>query len=99
VKSVHAEQRTPARGCRHWHRLGRSTVHDILQRHRVPPAPTRQCLSNTWHAFLSRHQDQIVACDFFTIETLFLKPVYILFFIELGTRRVHVAGCRATRSC
>jgi putative transposase len=39
------------------------------------------------------HQDQLLACDFFTVETLFLKTIYVLFFIELGTRRVHLAGC------
>ena len=34
-------------------------------------------------------------CDFFTVETVFLKTIYILFFVELGTRRVHLAGCTA----
>ena len=36
-----------------------------------------------------------MACDFFTCETLFLKTIYALFFIELGTRKVHLAGCTA----
>jgi hypothetical protein len=35
----------------------------------------------------------MLACDFFTIETVFLKTVYVLFFIEVGTRRVYLAGC------
>ncbi len=74
------------------HRLGRSTVRDVLQRHRVPPAPTRRRPS-TWRSFLCRHQDALLACDFFTVETLFLQTVFVLFFIELGTRRVHLAGC------
>jgi hypothetical protein len=34
----------------------------------------------------------VLACDFFTIETVFLKTLYVLFFIELSTRRVQVAG-------
>ena len=34
----------------------------------------------------------MLACDFFTVETVFLKTLYVLFFIELTTRRVHVAG-------
>jgi putative transposase len=73
--------------------VGRSTVRDVLQRHQGPPAPTRRRQASTWRAFLCRHQDQLLACDFFTVETLFLKTVYVLFFIELGTRRVHLAGC------
>jgi hypothetical protein len=37
--------------------------------------------------------DQILACDFFTVETISLKTIYVLFFIELGTRRIYLAGC------
>jgi putative transposase len=37
----------------------------------------------------------MVACDFFTVDTLFLQRLYVLFFIELGSRRVHLAGCTA----
>ena len=37
----------------------------------------------------------MLACAFFTVETLFLKTLYVLFFVELGTRRVHLAGCTA----
>jgi transposase InsO family protein len=40
-----------------------------------------------------QHRAQILACDFFTVETAWLRTVYVLFFIELGTRRVHLAGC------
>ena len=40
----------------------------------------RRHQASTWGAFLRHHQDQIVACDFFTVETLFLKTVYIHFF-------------------
>jgi putative transposase len=73
--------------------VGRSTVRDVLKRQRVPPAPERRRVGSTWRSFLSRHRDQPLACDFFTVETLLLKTVYVLFFIELGTRRVHLAGC------
>ena len=38
----------------------------------------------------------MVACDFFTVDTVFLQRLYVLFFIELGSRRVHLAGCTAT---
>jgi len=41
---------------------------------------------------LGHYKDQILACDFFTVETIWLKTIYVLFFIELGTRRVHLAG-------
>ncbi|HEX2171365.1 MAG TPA: hypothetical protein VHL09_02830, partial [Dehalococcoidia bacterium] len=61
------------------YQLEGSTVRDILQRHWVPPVPTRRRQSSTWRAFLSRHRDQILACDYFTVETLFLKTVYIPF--------------------
>src|SRR5919202_3494096 len=75
--------------------LGRSTVRDVLKRHGIRPAPERRRQASTWGAFLRHHRDQILACDFFTVETLFLKTVCVLFFIEVGTRRVHVAGCTA----
>jgi putative transposase len=41
------------------------------------------------------HQQQIVAGDFFTVETLWLQTLYVLFYIEVGTRRVHLAGVTA----
>jgi hypothetical protein len=74
---------------------GRSTVHDILKRQHVPPAPQRRQRGSTWRTFLAHHGQQILACDFFTVETAFLQTLYVFFFIELGTRRVHLAGCTA----
>src|SRR5262249_18768666 len=65
------------------HRLSHTTVRAILKRHGLPPAPERR-RGSTWRSFLRRHQDQILACDFFTVETLFLKTIHVLFFIELG---------------
>jgi len=41
---------------------------------------------------MSHYKDQILACDFFTVETLWLQTIYVLFFIELGSRRVYIAG-------
>ena len=76
------------------HPLGHITVRTILRRHGLPPAPERR-RGSTWQAFLSRHRDQVLACDFFTVETVFLKTIYVVFFVELGTRRVHLAGCTA----
>ena len=77
------------------HTLGRSTIRDVLKRRRVPPAPRPSRGASTWCQFLARHRDGVLACDFFTVEPLFLRTLYALFFIELGTRRVHLAGCTA----
>ncbi len=44
---------------------------------------------------MTHYKDQLLACDFFTAETLFLQTLYVLVFIEIGTRRVHFAGCTA----
>jgi transposase InsO family protein len=71
-----------------------SAVRAALRRHRVPPAPQRR-QATMWHQFITRHTDQLLACDFFTVETLFLKTIHVLFFLEVGTRRVHLAGCTA----
>jgi transposase InsO family protein len=75
--------------------VGRSTVRDVLKRQHVPSAPQRRQKGSTWRSFLTHHSQQILACDFFTVETAFLQRLYVFFFIELGTRRVHLAGCTA----
>jgi hypothetical protein len=76
-------------------RVGASTVRAILARHHVPPAPERARRGSTWRQFLTQHAHEMLACDFFTIDTAWLQTVYVLFFIELGSRRVHLAGCSA----
>ncbi len=68
-----------------------STIRSILLRHGLLPAPVRSG-SIGWKHLMSHYKDQILACDFFTVETIWLKTIYVLFFIELGTRRVHFAG-------
>ena len=75
--------------------IARSTIRDVLKRWRVPPAPERGKHGLRWRTFLTHYKDEIVACDFFTVETAWLKTLYVLFFIELGSRRVHLAGCTA----
>ncbi|HET6346906.1 MAG TPA: IS3 family transposase, partial [Myxococcota bacterium] len=77
------------------HIVGRTTIRAILRRQGVPSAPHRARAGSTWRAFLTRQRDAVLACDFFTVETLFLKTLHVLFFLEIGSRRVHLAGCTA----
>jgi transposase InsO family protein len=70
-----------------------TTIKNVLRRHRLLPAPQRG--KTSWRTFLSHYRQQMLACDFFTIETLCLQTLYVLFFIEVGTRRVYLAGCTA----
>ena len=72
--------------------INEETVGNILKRHGIPPAPERQP-SRSWQHLMKHYKEQLLACDFFTVETLFLKTIYCFFFIELGSRRVHFAGC------
>jgi transposase InsO family protein len=70
------------------------TVGNILKRHGLPPAPERKT-TTTWKEFIRTHLDVLVATDFFTAEVWTLGGLvtyYVLFFIRLGTREVHVAG-------
>jgi putative transposase len=70
--------------------LSASSVWNILRRHGVDPAPRRA--SVRWSDFLHQQASGIIECDFFTVETLWLRRLYVLFFIELGRRRVHLVG-------
>jgi hypothetical protein len=70
-----------------------TTVAKILRQSGVSPAGGRAQLG--WRAFLRAHADSIIACDFFAVETLWLGRLYVLFFLELSSRRVHFAGCSA----
>jgi putative transposase len=74
-------------------RIGATTIRRILRAHGLGPAPRRT--GPTWSEFLKAQAHGIVACDFFTVETLRLKTLYVLFFIELHTKRVHVSGVTA----
>jgi putative transposase len=70
-----------------------SAIRATLRRHDLDPAPRRT--GTSWQAFLRQQAASIVACDFFTVDTIWLQRLYVLFFIELGTRRVHLAGLTA----
>ena len=67
-----------------------TTIRTVLLRNGLRPAPRRA--SVTWRAFLRAQASAIVATDLFTVETVRLKTLYILFCIELHTRRVRLAG-------
>ena len=71
-------------------KLEASTVWAILKEAGIEPAPKR--LEPSWTEFLRQQAASILECDFLTVETLFLKRFYVLFFIELESRRVHLAG-------
>ena len=76
------------------HSLARGTIANILKKHGVEPAPDR-LRKTTWKEFLSRHWELMLAADFFTVEVWTrcgLQRYIVLFFIELSTRRVEVAG-------
>jgi putative transposase len=71
-------------------KLAASTVWTILKQAGIEPAPNR--LERSWADFLQQQAASILECDFLTVDTLFLRRSYVLFFIELATRRVHLAG-------
>jgi transposase InsO family protein len=73
--------------------LAPSTVWKILNDAGIDPAPDRR--GQTWRAFLAAQARTILAADFFHVDTVFLRRLYVLFFIEHGTRRVHLAGITA----
>src|SRR6266566_6930573 len=76
------------------HVLARTTIADILKRHGIDPAPERS-RKTTWKELLTRHWDQIVATDFFTVEVWTcsgLTRFIVLFFMDLSTRRVELGG-------
>ena len=75
------------------YKLAPSTVWQILKDAGIDPAPRRS--GQTWRAFLEAQAKTILAADFFHVDTVFLRRLYVLFFIEHGTRRVHLAGITA----
>jgi len=74
-------------------RVSPSTVRRILASAGVDPAPCR--IGPTWREFLRSQASGIVAFDFFTVESALLRRYYVLFLIEIASRRVHYAGCTA----
>src|SRR6266567_6364943 len=67
-----------------------TTVRSVMIRHHLDPAPRRD--TTPWRQFLRTQAASLLACDFFTVDTVFLTRLYVLFFIELESRVVHLAG-------
>jgi putative transposase len=74
-------------------RVSATAIRTTLRRHGLDPAPRRT--TTTWQAFLRPQAAGIIACDLFTVDTVWLKRLYVLFFIEVDTRRVHLGGVTA----
>jgi len=75
------------------YQVSATTIRGILRRHRVPPAPRRD--GPTWTQFLAAHAGAILACDFFTVDTVLLRTLYVLVCLEIGSRRILYANCTA----
>ena len=76
------------------HAVSDQTVGNILRRYKIPPAPERS-RTTTWKEFIRSHMDVLAGADFFTVEVLTWRGLityYVLFFIEIGSRRVSLGG-------
>ena len=70
-----------------------TTVKKVLLEHQLCPAGKRG--GPSWQEFLRAQAHSMMAVDFFSVETVWLQRLYVLFFIEIGSRRVHLSGCTA----
>jgi putative transposase len=75
------------------HTVSATAVRSVLRRSHVPPAGRRSQMS--WRQFLTAHAETLVATDFFTVDAVFFKRLFVLFFVHLATRRVVSAACTA----
>src|SRR3954447_26836892 len=75
------------------YQVAASTVWKTLHRAGIDPAPRRS--GPTWKQFLTAQAETMLACDFFTVDTVLFKRIYVLFFLQIATREVHVVGATA----
>ena len=76
-------------------RVAATTIRTLLRTARAGPAPRRT--GPSWTDFLRAQAQGITACDFFTVETAWLRTLSVLAFIELGNRRIHLRGWEPIR--
>jgi transposase InsO family protein len=70
-----------------------TTVRKVLRQEQLGPAGKRR--GTSWREFLRTPASSVIAVDFFTVDTIWLQRLYVLFFVELASLRVHFAGCTA----
>jgi putative transposase len=68
-----------------------TSVRNILIKAGLPPAPQRD--RQSWPRFLRTHGQSMVACDFFTVDTVWLRRIYVLVFLSIGSRRIEYVAC------
>jgi putative transposase len=74
--------------------ISATSVRNILTKAGVPPAPQRD--RQSWRAFLQAHAESILACDFFTVDTIWLRRLYVLVFLSIGSRRIEYVACTSS---
>ena len=71
--------------------ISATSVRNILMKAGLPPAPQRD--RQSWGRFLQAHGESILACDFFTVDTVWLRRIYVLAFLSIGSRRIEYVAC------
>src|SRR3989442_11031637 len=72
------------------HRVAATTIRSVLLDAGVPPSGRRSPL--TWKQFLTSHAETLVAADFFSVDTIFFRRLYVLIYVHLASRRVLLAS-------